>query len=290
MNYPEEQEDFKHITWSGLRATTLYAVEAVDVLEVSGADRLRFLNGQVTCDVKSLPTGRQVFGFFATTKGKIESEVMVVAQEESYLLLLPSGLGETIATRLRRYILSDRVELELYQRVVLTPIGPADAGEPRRMMAPDTLPLVLAELASEGLQIADARAADQWRILSGRAKFGVDYGPENFPQEVGRDDAVSYTKGCYLGQEVIARIHYRGGVQRLLRGLILAEPVTLPAALFLGSQEVGTLHSRTPWPDHGQFLGLAIVHTKAEPGATLRVVPADGSAATQAQLVALPFT
>ncbi len=73
--------------------------------------------------------------------------------------------------------------------------------------------------SSSELRRLSATAAEIARIEDGELLFGIDFSGENFPQETGRDSAVSYTKGCYLGQEVVARIHYRGGVQRLPRGL-----------------------------------------------------------------------
>ena len=74
--------------------------------------------------------------------------------------------------------------------------------------------------ALEGVRQAGFEALEALRVEKGLPRFGLDYGPENFPQETGLEDAVSYTKGCYLGQEVVARIHYRGGVQKMLRGLV----------------------------------------------------------------------
>ncbi len=137
-------------------------------------------------------------------------------------------------------------------------------------------------------------AYQQLRIEAGRAEFGSDFGPDHFPQEVGVDEAVSYTKGCYLGQEIVARIHYRGGVQRHLRGLKIAAEAPLPSlplALRLegaGGRPADQRRRRCRAAAH--LLGLGIVHKKAEPGATARAGRArTAKTSAAAELVALPL-
>ena len=103
------------------------------------------------------------------------------------------------------------------------------------------------------------------------AALWIDFGDDTFPQETGLEDAVSYTKGCYLGQEVVARIHYRGGVQRHLRRLRLNGPAEVGADLLLDGKSVGTLTSASPSLSGDELLGLAIVHKRAEIGAELDV-------------------
>ena len=138
-------------------------------------------------------------------------------------------------------------------------------------------------------------AVEALRILAGRSRYGIDYGvdwaDDTFPQETGfGDEAVSYTKGCYLGQEVVARIHYRGGVNRQLRGLVLGGP---EAAARLGcpllsedGREAGRLTSVATVGD--RTLGLAIVHKRVEPGASVILGEEDGDRG-RARVVELPF-
>lgn len=121
------------------------------------------------------------------------------------------------------------------------------AGEPMRLTA---VPPAALELA---------------RIEDGELAWGVDYGEENFPQETGEAAAVSYSKGCYLGQEVVARIHYRGAVQRVPCRL-LAEPGAAPAAgseLLFEGRGVGRLTSVAAEPRGERRIGLALVHRRA---------------------------
>ncbi len=124
--------------------------------------------------------------------------------------------------------------------------------------------LGLTELSVAALELA--------RIENLELAWGIDYGGENFPQEIGDDDAVSYTKGCYLGQEVVARIHYRGGVQRLPRRLSFAagaHPERGIELLFEG-RAVGRVSTLATDPANGRLVGLALVHRRASaPGTRL---------------------
>jgi folate-binding Fe-S cluster repair protein YgfZ len=98
------------------------------------------------------------------------------------------------------------------------------------------------------------------------------------------DDAVSFTKGCYIGQETVARLHYKGRPNRHLRGLKLSGAVEPGAPLRLGEKEVGTLGGAVVSPALGP-IGLAIVRREAQPGAQLFV----GEDGVTAEVVALPF-
>jgi tRNA-modifying protein YgfZ len=110
-------------------------------------------------------------------------------------------------------------------------------------------------------------------------------GSETMPAEAGIvEDAVSFTKGCYIGQETVARLHYKGKPNRHLRGLRLSAPAAAGATLRLGEKEVGTLGSAGISPARGP-IGLAILRREAEPGSELSV----GEDGVTAEVVALPF-
>jgi folate-binding protein YgfZ len=112
------------------------------------------------------------------------------------------------------------------------------------------------------------------RTEAGLPRFGQDFGPQNFPQETGATEAVSFTKGCYLGQEVVARIHYRGGVQKTLCGLVFDGSV-VPApgtALLFEGREAGTLGTAVHSLALDRPIGLAILHRRAAaPGSRLEL-------------------
>ncbi len=299
-------------------------------IEMTGEDRGRFLNGLVTCDVKSLESGQGVYGFVTTVKGRVMADLTVLALEDRLWIELPSGLGAEISAHLRKYVIVDRVEIQpLEDRVPLTLIGP----ETKSVLGLDGLPsgdyehlettfsgcgvrlvrqplhgpgarseawtlwtdsadapAVFDALIQAGATPAGYRAYERLRVEAGRPLFGVDFGPENFPQETGLEDqGVSYTKGCYLGQEVVARIHYRGGVNRHLRGLVFDDEASMAATDLVGKpllsegRQSGVVTSVVE-TSNGQCIGLSILHQRAAVGADIEV-EGGGSA----RIVELPF-
>jgi folate-binding protein YgfZ len=136
-------------------------------------------------------------------------------------------------------------------------------------------------LVRGGARPVSEDAAEILRVELGRPRFGVDLDETVIPQEAGLNErAVSFTKGCYLGQETVARLHYRGRPNRHLRGLRLSEPTAPGAELRLGERLVGVLTSSVRSPVLGP-IGLALLRREAEPGMT---VAANGGIATVEQL------
>ena len=128
-------------------------------------------------------------------------------------------------------------------------------------------------------------AAEILRIERGEPRYGVDLDDTVIPQEAGLNNrAVSFTKGCYVGQETVARLHYRGKPNRHLRGLRLSQPAPAGAELRLGDRVVGHLTSSVLSPALGP-IGLALVRREAEPGARVDV----GDDGAHAEVVELPF-
>jgi folate-binding protein YgfZ len=280
---------------------------ASGLLELTGADRQRFLNAYVTCDVKPLSPGGGAYGFFTNPQGRILSDAVVLAHEDRLWLEVAPGQAETIAAHLRKYVIVDRVEIRsLDDMALLTLIGARAAetlglpdmadwkharliidgvevvvqrtglmGAPAfTLWAPASGAPHLREhlLAREGMQPVGEEDLEVLRVEAGIPRFGVDYGTDNFPKETGLDEAVSYTKGCYLGQEVVARIHYRGGVQKMMRRLELEGDPKPGAKLLFEDREAGTATTVVRSPASGRTLGLGIVHKRAaEPGTRLDV-------------------
>ena len=132
-------------------------------------------------------------------------------------------------------------------------------------------------------EVAEA-AAEIVRVESGRPRYGIDLDDSVIPQEAGLNErAVNFEKGCYVGQETVARLHYRGKPNRHLRGLRLSEPVASGEPLRLGEREVGRVGSSVVSPVHGP-IALALVRREAAPGDTVAV----GDRAT-AVVEVLPF-
>ncbi len=319
----------------------------LDQMEMLGADRLRFLNAYLTCDVKGLTAGQGAYGFFTSTQGRILSDAVILAHADRLWLELPPGQQEPIAGHLRKYLLSDRVEMRpLLDVLPLTLAGPraaavlaavapgcelpsapwgharatvlgtavvvqrserlgvpaltlwvpAAAGGPLRekLLAwstpEDTEDTEDAAAASggAGLRAAGGDALEAVRTEAGIPRFGHDFGPQSFPQETGEEQAVSYTKGCYLGQEVVARIHYRGAVQKSLCGLVFdGETVPAPGTgLLFEGREAGSIGTAVWSPALESAIGLAILHRRAAaPGSRLQL--AGGGAG--AEVRALPL-
>jgi folate-binding protein YgfZ len=140
-------------------------------------------------------------------------------------------------------------------------------------------------LRARGAEPVALAAAECLRIERGVPRYGVDLDESVIPQEAGLNErAVSFTKGCYVGQETVARLFYKGKPNRHLRGLRLASPAQHGEQLQLGERAVGQLGSSAVSPSMGP-IALALVRREAEPGAKLRV----GEDGNSAQLVELPF-
>jgi tRNA-modifying protein YgfZ len=168
------------------------------------------------------------------------------------------------------------------------------AGRPTRLVRTDlgidvlfdspALAAVREALEAAGVAPAGEAAAEIVRVESGRPRYGVDIDESTIPQEAGLNErAVSFTKGCYVGQETVARLHYRGKPNRHLRGLRLSEPVE-PGAELLVDRPVGRLGSSVVSPRLGP-IALALVRREAGPGATVSV----GESGATASIVELPF-
>jgi tRNA-modifying protein YgfZ len=137
--------------------------------------------------------------------------------------------------------------------------------------------------AALGVPEVPEAAAEVVRVEAGRPRYGIDLDDATIPEEAGLNArAVSFTKGCYVGQETVARLHYRGKPNRHLRGLRLSAPVASGTPLVLGEREVGRLASSVVSPRHGP-IALALVRREAAPGDEL--VAGDATAT----VVELPF-
>jgi tRNA-modifying protein YgfZ len=150
--------------------------------------------------------------------------------------------------------------------------------------AEDTEP-VAAALIAAGAVPATEEAAEVRRVETGRPRYGIDLDDTVIPQEAGLNErAVSFEKGCYVGQETVARLHFRGKPNRHLRGLRLTGPAAPGDPLRLGEKEVGRLGSVVESSRHGT-IALALVRREAQPGAALDVAGGD----VRAEVVELPF-
>jgi folate-binding protein YgfZ len=283
-------------------------------LALTGAEAAEFLQGQVTNDIEALAPGQGCYAAFLTPKGKMLGDLRVLHLGDELFLDTERASLQELFNMIRRFKLGRDVELHkrTLERGLLSLIGPearavagADglgpaehdsapaevAGAPVRLVATEIGVDVIcdaahtAELAAalDGAVPVSEAAAEILRVERGRPRYGVDLDDSVIPQEAGLNDrAVSFTKGCYVGQETVARLHYRGKPNRRLRGLRLGAPVERGDPLRLGDREVGRIGSAVVSPVHGP-IALALVRREAAPGDTV----AAGN--TTAAVVELPF-
>ncbi len=304
-----------------------------------GADRARFLHGQVTNDVKKLRAGEGCYAAITTAKGKMESDLNIFALADELLLDFEPGLAEKISQRLEKFIVADDVQIvdaaphyglmsvqgpkaEMIVRALnlftefpakqfaSVKISDATLGEiylannPRLgtsgfdLFVPNnSLGAVADKLVAAAKQVGGRavgwQAFETARIEAGIPRFGADMDETNIPLECGIENrAVTYTKGCYIGQEVINRIHSVGHVNREVRGLRLADDLkTLPQRgdkLFSAGKEVGHITSAVKSPSLNAGIALGYVRREANQiGNELTLQTAGGE--HSAKIVGLPF-
>jgi folate-binding protein YgfZ len=297
-------------------------------LALTGAGAVEFLNGQVTNELTDLHPGEGRYAAFLTNKGKMLGDLRILAvgsDTPSELLLDTERVAlQALFDMIRRYKIG--YEVELHKRTLecglLSLIGPEAraciahnplseaehahvpaeiGGAPVRLIATadgidvlceaPALETVRGALVDAGATLASEAAAEILRVERGRPRYGVDIDESTIPQEAGLNErAVSFTKGCYVGQETVARLYYRGKPTRHLRGLRFLEPpdpappATPGEELRLGERPVGRLSSVVESPRLGT-IALALVRREASPDDTLAV----GEHGATAELVELPF-
>ena len=264
---------------------------------VEGPDAASFLHGLLSNEVEGLSAGDVARALFLDAKGHVQVDLRVRRDgEDAFTLLTRPALADRLMELLERYHFSEDLELIGPEEVdMLTVSGGGDpAAVPAQFAVPGTLPgtvdLVVddagAAVAALGAEEVPAEALEMARVAAGVPTVGVDTGPSTLVQEVGlQDQAVSFDKGCYLGQETVARVRYRGRVNRALRGLALASPPPeAGAAVTIDGREVGRLTSVVVTPDLGA-IGLAVLRNEVAPDAAVDV---EGAAA-RARVVRLPF-
>lgn len=279
-------------------------------LLITGGDAADFLQGQVTNDVEGLAPGTGCYAALLTHKGKILTDMRLL-RGDGWIWIDTEAVGlPAIRHNVSTYSIGRDVRMQdlTSERAILSLIGPAarDAldtappdeehafveGEHGIYVATDLGVDVICPAADAdgvraalGLEQVSEEAAECLRIESGRPRLGHEFGSETIPQEAGLNErAVSFSKGCYVGQETVARLHYKGKPNRYLRGLRLSAPAEHGDPILLGEREVGRIGSACVSPVHGP-IALAIVRREASPGDTVLV----GPARAEAELVELPF-
>jgi aminomethyltransferase len=244
--------------------------EDLGLVQVTGEDRVRWLNGMTTNSIQALEPGDGCYTFFLNAQGRIQADATTWLLEDSILLETQRERIPALIAHLDRFIIMDDVELAAAgERSALTLVGPqAPAilesfalpvpselrfqhasfnGSPVDVLhahgplvprfeiwaAPNTIAALARAFEQNGVSATTAEALNQLRLLEGTPLYGTDIRDRDLPQETSQAHALHFAKGCYLGQEIVERIRSRGNVHRALTGFTLGGPVpTLPAALF----------------------------------------------------------
>lgn len=282
--------------------TTLGAAELPrDVLRVAGPEAVDYLQGQLSQDVAGLAAGASAWSFLLQPTGKVDAWLRVTRTgDDAFVLDVDAGYGEAVVARLRRFLLRTKAEVDMLPWRAVALRGPgADRVDGLAGLVVATWPGVagvdvLGEDAAVPAGVERATAADlaSLRVRAGIPAMGAELSEATIPAEAGRhvvDASVSFTKGCYTGQELVARIDSRGGnVPRRVRGLVLPDTAEVApgAAVVVDGDEVGRVTSVAPAPGGGA-VALALVKRAVEPPARGEVRAADGTVA--AEVVTVPF-
>jgi folate-binding protein YgfZ len=308
-----------------------------------GADRARYLHGQVTNDVKKLAAGEGLYAALTTNKGKLESDLNIYCLADELLLDFEPGLTAKVTARLEKFIVADDVQIvdaaphygllsvqgpkaaqvihalelfghgdlpakplasvklsdsmlgEIYlanhPRLGAAGVAGFDLFVPNAALGAVADKLVAAAKSAGGGAVGWS-AWETVRIEAGIPRYGADMDESHLPLECGIEArAIVYGKGCYIGQEVLNRIHTIGHVNRELRGLRLAE--NLPALprqgdkLLQGGREVGQVTSAVQSPKCGK-IALGYVRREAfQPGTELQLQTVSGE--SPVTVASLPF-
>jgi aminomethyltransferase len=316
---PGRDEDRALRTGSGL-----FDASARGVVRVTGPDRVSFLQGMVTQDVEGLPLASVADAALLTPKGAMVADARVVRRANDLLLLTEPGYGPVVLGALEKYLISEDAELadatagfgqlslvgpeaDALATRVLGLRAPAGAAArpfeasgytgwvlPQGLLLPgvdlllpvEALGTVFERLLEAGATPVGFAALEVLRVERGTPRFGADMDEKTIPLEANLQRAIHFQKGCYIGQEVIARATFRGHVNRHLVGLRFAGPVPAPRTeLFTGERRVGWVTSAVDSPRLGP-IGLGYAHRDVEqPGTELTL--AGGTA--KATIAPLPF-
>jgi len=267
-------------------------------IRATGGDRVRFLNGQLTNDLREAKPGQTVYACVLTVKGKLCGDLFVTPIEDTFLLDCHPALRETLSARLEKYAIADDVEFSdqsdefslFHTLTAELPDGILPEGIVSRcdrfglegydLLVPVTLKNVVPQILKES--VLPAVELETFRIERGIPEWGRELNEDVIPNEAGLDQrAISYTKGCYVGQEVISRLKSLGHVNRKLSGIQLIDGSVLTSGDKLvndSGQQTGFVTSAAMSSKLETWIGLAYIKRNFDqPGSRYRVQNPDNS-------------
>jgi tRNA-modifying protein YgfZ len=246
-------------------------------IRMTGEDRVRLLHAMCTNNIEVLKPGEGCYAFLLNAQGRILADVNVLCHEDSLLLDTETETRQKILEHLDQYLIADDVTLEDVTTTVATiavsgPKAAPPPAVPALRVYPDTWHIFIsaedkdAMAASLFLPQADAEAARTVRIEQGRPRYGEEITERYLVQETGEMRAVSFTKGCYLGQEIVERVRSRGQVHRHLLPVRIATTKVPEAGTKLTGAEgkdLGEIASAVWSPAFSQVAAMAYLRTDA---------------------------
>ena len=302
----------------------LYDLSGRAKIAVTGSDRVRWLNGMATNNVRDLASGHGVYAFLLNAQGRIQADMYVYNRDDHFLADTDAAQFEKMCGTFEKFIIMDDVELaavadvtaigvrgpkarEVFQRAnisfaelmplqlqntISAGIGmsivrarQADAYE--LWISTANVAAIWNELAQAGATRVGSEAVDLRRIADGEPRYGVDIRDRDLPQETGQVGALNFNKGCYVGQEIVERIHSRGQVHRQFSGFLFAgEGVAPGAKISANGKDIGEITSFATLPSaNGKpARKVALGYIRREAAEVGFKVEAEGATATVAKL------
>ena len=290
---------------------------------LTGGDRVRWMNGMVTNNIKDLPPGAGNYNFLLNAQGRIQADLYVYNRGEYLLADSDRAQVPRLLEIFDKYIIADDVEVAdasdkltgiavqgPQAREVLTSAGlPCADPQPLQVvdatwqgfgvsitrmasevaetfeiwLAPANAQAAWKALSAAGANPVGTEAVEMFRVAAGIPRYGLDIRERDLPQETEQNQALNYRKGCYIGQEIVERIHSRGAVHRKFTGFVVEGAQPQPGTkIVAGEKEIGEITSALPVGR--QVLALGYIRREAAtPGAEVQV---NGS---RARVATLPF-
>jgi folate-binding protein YgfZ len=262
------------------QACAVVDLSSREQLRVTGPDRVSFVQGMVTNDVEKLPVGQSCPVAMLTAKGAMVGDGRVVKLADELVIDTGATFGAAVNDFLNKFLISEEAEVVLAPDLALVGLVGPEAARWAESVPSEAKVAVLPGLLGSGVDVLVRRAAldgvraalaalptvseatfEVLRVEAGVPRFGVDMTETTIPLEANLEKAIHYQKGCYIGQEVIARATYRGQMNKKLVGVLLGDATPEKGAeLTLAGKRVGRITSVVRSEARQQHVALAYVH------------------------------
>lgn len=295
-----------------LHGAAIYDLGWQTKLRISGKDRTRWLNGMITNNIRDLQPGRGVYAFILTAQGHNQGDLTAYNRGEYLLATTDRDQAEKVTAVLQKYIIMDKVEIEdISEKLVSVGIAGPKAAETLTKTGIDASQLEAGQVVDavwqeigislvrsshpqmDGYEIwlapekveklwdaviaarakpVGSDALEMYRIVRGVPRYGIDLRERDLAQETGQEHALNFSKGCYIGQEIVERIRARGNVHRTFVGFeVEGEPPQAGTKIRANEKDMGEITSATRLPG-GRTVALGYLRREvAAPGTTVQI-------------------